>query len=191
MQDICTVHSHVTPAERYYSLESEEERLRAVALWQQKAQALETQIRERDKIQSALREHEAELSDFLENAMMPMHWVAADGTILWANKAELALTGFERDEYIGHHIGQFHADEEVTQEILRRLERKEQLRGYRARLRCKDGSTRIVRIYSNVLWKQDEFVHTRCFSVDVTDRERSEHRIAVQLAVTRLLADSG
>jgi len=188
---ICEQHSHVSPGETYTALQSEEERLRAIALLQQKAQALETQLRERDKIQIALREREAELSDFLENAIMPMHWVALDGTILWANAAELALTGFDRAEYVGHNIREFHADEEAIHEILQRLARKEELHGYKARLRCKNGSTRIVRTYSNVYWKDGEFVHTRCFSVDITERERSEHRIAAQLAITRLLADSG
>lgn len=191
VQRICEEHSHVTPAEHYTALQSEEERLRAVTLLQQKAQALETKIREHSKIQIALQEREAELSEFLENAIMPMHWIAADGTILWANAAELALSGFDPDEYVGHHISEFHVDEEAIRDILCRLERKEELRGYKARLRCKDGSTRIVRIYSNVLWKGEEFVHTRCFTVDVTERERSERRIAAHLAVTRLLADSG
>ena len=191
IQAVCSEHSHVAPAEGYTALQEEDERLRAVALLQQKAQALEKQIQERDKLQIALREREAELTDFLENAIMPMHCVALDGTIMWANAAELALTGLNRDEYVGHNIREFHVDEEAIQEILLRLARKEELRGYKSRLRCKDGSTRIVRIYSNVLWKDEEFVHTRCFTLDVTERERSEQRISAQLAVTRLLADSG
>jgi hypothetical protein len=36
-----------------------------------------------------LRRRERELADFIENASVGLHWVGADGTILWANQAEL------------------------------------------------------------------------------------------------------
>ena len=35
-----------------------------------------------------------------------------------------------------------------------------------------------------------EFRHTRCFTRDITDRKRTEKRLALQYAVTRILADS-
>ena len=156
----------------------------------QEGQALETEIREREKQLSPVEEREAELRDFLENAVVPIHWVAGDGTILWANNAELELLGYKKEEYIGHHIGEFHADDETISDILRRLSGKEELHGYKARVRCKDGSTRVVRIYSNVFWRANEFVHTRCLTIDITEKERSENRIAAQLAITRLLTQS-
>ena len=131
----------------------------------QEGQALETEIREREKQLSPVEEREAELRDFLENAVVPIHWVAGDGTILWANNAELELLGYKKEEYIGHHIGEFHADDETISDILRRLSGKEELHGYKARVRCKDGSTRVVRIYSNALWRANEVVHTRCLTI--------------------------
>jgi PAS domain S-box-containing protein len=190
VQSICDQHQHVSPAEAYTALQTDQERLLAVTLLQQKARALETEIRERRKAQAALQEREAELRDFVENAIVPLHWVSQDGTILWANTAELALVGYDHDEYVGHHIAEFHADAEAINEILRRLDAKEELQGFRAQLRCKNGAIRIVRIYSNVFSRDAEFVHTRCFTIDVTDREHSEGRIAAQLAITRLLAFS-
>jgi hypothetical protein len=48
-----------------------------------------------------LRSQEQELRDCIDNAAMPMHWVGPDGTILWANCAELDLLGYSREEYIG------------------------------------------------------------------------------------------
>ena len=59
---VCAEHSHVVPAEGYAALVKEEERLRAVAFLQQKAQALETEVEERKKAQEALERREAELS---------------------------------------------------------------------------------------------------------------------------------
>jgi PAS domain S-box-containing protein len=172
--EICAEHSHVVPAEQYTTLADDQERFRAVLFLQQRAQALETEIHERKRVQQALQDRETELRDFLENAVVGMHWVAADGTILWANNAELTLLGYERGEYIGRHISEFHADVPVIADILERLGRNQELHGYEARLRCKDGTIRYVRIDSNVLIRDGQFVHTRCFTTDITEKKQSE-----------------
>jgi PAS domain S-box-containing protein len=174
IRGICAEHSHVVPAERYMTLADDQERFQAVLFLQQKSQALETEIHERKRVQQALQDRETELRDFLENAVIGMHWVAADGTILWANKAELTLLGYEQSEYVGRHISEFHADAPVIADILHRLGRNEDLYGYEARLRCKDGAIRYVRIDSNVLVRDGQFVHTRCFTTDITDKKQSE-----------------
>ena len=106
-----------------------------------------------------------------------LHWVGADGTILWANQAELDLLGYAREEYIGRSITEFHADRDVINDILCRLTNKETLHNYEARLRCKDGSVRHVLINSNVMWEEDRFVHTRCFTRDITERKRAEEEL--------------
>ncbi|HEV7376985.1 MAG TPA: PAS domain S-box protein [Pyrinomonadaceae bacterium] len=124
-----------------------------------------------------LRQRERELSDFIENAAVGLHWVGADGTILWANECELHLLGYTREEYIGHNITEFHADGEVINDILRRLKNKETLNDYEARLRSKDGSIRHVLINSNVMWDADKFVHTRCFTRDITERKQVEEEL--------------
>ena len=120
---------------------------------------------------------ESELRDFFENAAVGLHWVGADGTVLWANQAELELLGYTPQEYIGHHIAEFHADEDAIQDILTRLSANETLHSYEARLRAKDGSVRHVLISSNVLWRDGEFVHTRCFTRDITERKKAEEEI--------------
>jgi PAS domain S-box-containing protein len=109
-----------------------------------------------------------ELRAFLENAVVPMHWVGRDGTILWANHAELDLLGYSPAEYIGHHVAEFHADPEVIQDILQRLCSDEELHGAPSRLKCKDGSIRDVRIFGNVLRRDGQVIHTRCFTIDAT-----------------------
>jgi PAS domain S-box-containing protein len=108
------------------------------------------------------------LEEFFENAAMPMHWVGPDGTILRANQAELDLLGYARDEYIGRNIAEFHADRGVIEEILKRLSRGETLHEYPARLRAKSGALKDVRVTSNVNWQRGNFVHTRCFTRDIT-----------------------
>lgn len=60
---ICAEHARVIPAESYTSLIGEEERLRAITFLQQKAQALETEIAERKRIEQMLRERNQELRE--------------------------------------------------------------------------------------------------------------------------------
>ena len=174
IEKVCAEHSHVFPDETYASLPGEDERLRTIVLLQQKAQALSNEVAERKKAQYELQLREAEITDFLENAIVGMHWVAENGTILWANKTELAMLGYERDEYVGHHIAEFHVDQEVIGEILRRLACHEELHGSESTLRCKDGSLRHVRIHSNVFSQNGKFIHTRCFTIDATERKKLE-----------------
>jgi PAS domain S-box-containing protein len=151
--------------------------------------ALVADITERKRAEEKLQRRERELTDFLENATVGLHWVGADGVIKWANSAELALLGYTREEYIGHHIAEFHADQETITDILQRLTRNERLQNYEAQLRCKDGSIRHVLINSNVYWEDGEFVHTRCFTRDVTERRRAEEALRVSETRFRTLVE--
>lgn len=58
---ICAAHTGVIPAESYASLGDDAERMRAVVLWQQKAQALQAQVEARERSERALRERSREL----------------------------------------------------------------------------------------------------------------------------------
>jgi PAS domain S-box-containing protein len=132
----------------------------------------------------AVRRSGAEMEDFFENSVLALHWVGPDGTILRANRAELDMLGYAREEYIGRHVADVHVDREVIDGILRRLAAGEAIHNQPARLRCKDGSVRDVLISSNVLWEDGRFVHTRCFTRDVTALRRAEQERE------RLLAES-
>ncbi len=185
------------PSERDRQLVEIVTRTATIAIERERADAEREQLLERERAARAaaeataraLTEKEQELRDFVEHAALGLHWVGSDGRILWANQAELDLLGYTREEYIGHHITEFHADPPVIDDILRRLAGKETLQNYEARLRCKDGSIKWVHITSNVRWDGDTFVNTRCFTRDVTERKRAEQRLTIQYAVTRLLAE--
>lgn len=132
------------------------------------------QFIERKTAEDELRRSEGELAEFFENATIGLHWVGPDGKILRVNRAELEMLGYSREEYLGHHIAEFHADEHVICDILDRLGAGEKLSEYPARLRCKDGSIKHVLIDSSVRWKEDQFVHSRCFTRDITERTLAE-----------------
>ncbi len=131
-------------------------------------------VLQRSRAESAVRQSAEELSDFFESATIGMHWVGPDGLILRVNKAELDLLGYTREEYVGRPIADFHADQDVIAQILERLNAGGKLEEYPARLRCKDGSIKDVVIDSSVLWQDGRFVHTRCFTRDVSDKKRDE-----------------
>jgi PAS domain S-box-containing protein len=114
------------------------------------------------------------IDDFIDNSVLGMHWVASDGTILWANQTELNLLGYSKEEYIGHSIVEFYVDRAVIDELLRRLSNNETVRDYEAQLKCKDGSICHVLIDSNVSWQNGKFANTRCFTRDVSERHQAE-----------------
>ncbi len=130
---------------------------------------------------------ERDLKDLEENAPIGMHWVGPDGTILWANDAELELLGYAREQYIGRNIAEFHADQAVLSDILGRLGRNEEIHDYEASLIARDGSIRHVAIDSNVLFEDGRFVHTRCFTRDITPRKRLEEANAFLLDASAVL----
>jgi PAS domain S-box-containing protein len=140
-------------------------------------------VLQRRQSEELLRRSESELSDFFENAAVGIHWVGPDGTILRTNQAELDLLGYQRDEYVGHNIAEFHVDRPAIEGILQRLAGGEMITGYEACLRCKDGAMKDVVIDSNVKWEDGRFVNTRCFTRDVTERRRAER-------TARFLADA-
>jgi PAS domain S-box-containing protein len=131
-------------------------------------------LREADE---RVRHREQELSDFFENASVGLHWVGPDGIIQRANRAELNLLGYTDDEYIGHHIAEFHADKNAIHDVLLRLHAREEIHGFETRMVCRDGSLKDVSITANVLWENGKFVHTRCFTRDITDSKRTEERL--------------
>jgi PAS domain S-box-containing protein len=135
----------------------------------------------------SVRATDVSLEDFFENGAVGLHIVAGDGTILRANRAELALLGYGPEEYIGRPISDFHADEDTICDILGRLGRGETIDRYPARLKAKDGSIRHVEITSSVCFDEcGTFKNTRCFTVDVTDRRVAEAKL--QEAQQRLSA---
>ena len=123
---------------------------------------------------------EAELHDFVENATIGLHRINDKGIIIWANQAELDMLGYTRDEYIGHAVSEFHVDPTVPEQLTNLLYSRETVAQYEAVLRCKDGSLRQVAIHSSGFWEGDRFIHSRCFTIDITpqkDAERALHEI--------------
>jgi PAS domain S-box-containing protein len=71
----------------------------------------------------------------------------------------------------------------ALEELSARLLRGERLRDFRARLRHRDGSVREVLIDSSALFEDGKFVHTRCFTRDVTSLSHQLHSANLLAAI--------
>jgi PAS domain S-box-containing protein len=111
------------------------------------------------------------------NASEGIHKVAADGTILYANRAELDMLGYRWEDYVGRNVADFYVDRTVATRILDRLRGGEVLRDEPAQLRCRDGSRKHVLIYSNAHFDRGQLQYTRCFTRDATDRVERDRLI--------------
>jgi PAS domain S-box-containing protein len=189
LQHVCATHTHVLEDEGTTSVDT--------ALPPQYARRLAREIAHREEMERALRDclqelraRDEELRDFVENATIGLHRVAEDGTILWANRAELDMLGYDREEYVGHNIVEFHVDRPVIDSVLDRLRARETVHEVEARMRAKDGTTRHVLVSSSVHERDGKFVHTRCFTRDVTERKRVEEARRLSEEHLRVVADA-
>ncbi len=131
-----------------------------------------------------------DLRDFFEHVAVGLHSLAADGTILDVNRAELDLLGYARDEYVGHNAAEFFEDRAVAEDILARLGRGEAVRDYEARVVARDGSVIDVLIDSSVLWRSGEWARARCLLRDNRPRRREQDALAERERAYRRLLES-
>jgi len=142
-----------------------------------RARAFPLEAARRSRSKAELLQRESELTEFIENASVGLHWIGPGGVIQWANKADFELLGYTAEQYIGHHMAEFHEDRLVAEEILARFARGERLRDFEARLKCKDGSVRTVLIDSSVRWENGSFIHSQCCTRDITEKKRAEEEL--------------
>jgi len=198
LRRVCATHTHVRSPARTREASSDAEgsgpHVRALAAEIAQRIEIERALRESledlTRTEKDLRRTKAELDDFVENAPIPLHSVGADGRIAWANRAELELLGYTREEYVGRHVVEVHVDRAVAEDILARLARREALRDYEARLRAKDGSIRHVAISSNAEAGGGRIHLARCFTRDITLRKNVEDALRDNERRLQVITDS-
>jgi len=106
--------------------------------------------------------------ELLDHAPIGIHCVDAQGIIQWANRTQLNMLGYEQDEYIGHPLAKFHVNAALFDDLMQQLQKGQALQSHEVRLWHKDGSIKIGALHSNAVWEDGKFVHTRCFTRDIT-----------------------
>jgi len=134
-------------------------------------------ISERKKAELRLKQSQQELKDFVESAIIGLRWLSPEGQIVWANRAELDMLGYQEAEYVGCHFSEFHEDDYAAEDIMRRLAAGEELRNYPARLRTKSGDLRDVLISSTIYRREGRIVQHRCFTRDITEKKKAEEAL--------------
>jgi PAS domain S-box-containing protein len=130
------------------------------------------------------------LADFLANAPIGIRLIGSDLRVLWANQTELDMLGYDGTEYIGQDYSQFFVDPEYSTKVCEKLMGGETIRGMKRQMIRKDGGLIDVVINSNVYWKEGKFVHTRCFTRDIselvaeTKAKENAEKLACELADT-------
>jgi PAS domain S-box-containing protein len=114
------------------------------------------------------------IEKFLENSPEGIHILDEKGVILFANKAELEMLGYERQEYVGHHILEFHADNKYERFDPSYFSIRRNIINLETKLKCKDGSVKDVLVSCNAYFEENKFKRLRCFSRDITHLKRSE-----------------
>ena len=115
--------------------------------------------------------------EFIMNSSIGIHMVSANGIIEYANLRELEMLGYDREEYVGHHISEFQMDGRVVEDMVERLAKYEELKNYPSMVRGKS-EIKYVLYNSSVYVQNGEFVHTRCYGSDI-DKTVYEHFLRV------------
>jgi PAS domain S-box-containing protein len=117
------------------------------------------------------------LAEIAKKAPVGLLQLGADGTIQWANDAELELLGYARQEFVGKRAAEFFVDESEGLNTLARLAGGEILRDCQTNLRARDGSVRKVLINSSADIQDGRLLRARLYTQDITGRLRAEEEI--------------
>ena len=132
---------------------------------------------------------ERQLAELFENAPLGLVVADAKGRIVRANQAELDMLGFARDAYVGHPLSEFHLDPDAIAELLARVAKGEEVRGFEARVRRADGTEAWIRLHANGFFEDGRLLQVRCFSRDVTKEREAARTLKESEERFRLLVE--
>lgn len=114
------------------------------------------------------------IENFLENSPECIHLLDENGIILFANKAELTMLGYSKEEYIGRPITEFNNESYSAFNPAYFTSDNNVIINLETTLKCKDGSVKDVLVSCNAYFEENKFKRLRCFSRDITHLKRSE-----------------
>jgi PAS domain S-box-containing protein len=137
---------------------------------------LEARIAERNRVEAALRESEERYRELFENARDAMYVHDLDGTYVSINHAAEKLSGYTREEIIGHHFSEFIAAEHLK-EVRERFCGKVAQRGettYEVDVIAKDGRRVPVEVSSRAIYENGVIVGVQGTARDITERKQAQ-----------------
>lgn len=174
MSAVYMCHEKVIPAESFPGGGTYEEQARAVARLQQRAHSLGGEVVLRLEAEQAQALMERETAETLENAAEGIHQVSPEGVILWANRAQVQFLGYERHEFVGRPIAEFHFDRVGMEAALESLRRGEAVPERAVEMRCKDGSAKPVLARYLACLRDGKLASIRGYLRDLTDSAKAK-----------------
>eukprot|EP00698_Gefionella_okellyi_P022655 TRINITY_DN753_c0_g2_i1.p1 TRINITY_DN753_c0_g2~~TRINITY_DN753_c0_g2_i1.p1 ORF type:complete len:960 (+),score=226.98 TRINITY_DN753_c0_g2_i1:54-2882(+) len=128
---------------------------------------------------------EVELFDRLSS---PANWIDANGFVLRANEAEIALLGYTRQEYVGQTWANFFVDPAAYGDLWKRLTTGDRVIDFPAKLRRKDGRVIRALISASAQFNLEHHLeHARTFSQEIRSSHVNSEKVSLDDAATSQL----
>jgi PAS domain S-box-containing protein len=134
---------------------------------------LEERIGERKQAEMALRESEERYRELFENARDAIYVHDLDGNYIRINRAAERLSGYRRDEIIGHNFTEFVAPDHirhVRESFCSKLAKKGETT-YEVDVIAKDGRRVPVEVSSRAIYENGVLVGVQGMARDITERK--------------------
>ena len=137
---------------------------------------LETRIAERRQAEMALRESEERYRELFENARDAIYVHDLAGTYIRVNKAAERLSGYPRDEIVGHNFCEFIAPDHtrvVREQFCTKLAQQGETT-YEVDVIAKDGHRVPVEVSSRAIYENGALVGVQGMARDITERKLAQ-----------------
>lgn len=175
LNDVCAQHVWVIPAESYSRLTDPNDRLRTVALLQQKARLLEAEVRQSKDVEQRLQISEIRYRSLFERSTDGILILDSETHIIAdVNLSMLELLRTTRDQVLGKRlweIGLF-GNQEASQELVEELRDKGIVRCEHLQVDI-SGASRDVEIVGSIFRTNGHRI-IQCNVRDITERKRAE-----------------
>ena len=143
-------------------------------LWKKEAQLRQTS--------QALIENERKYRDLYENAPIAYFSLDDQGMIIKVNQTTLALSGYEKQELVGHNILEFHAQELGEKKTLEQarnfLDKSRSIKDAELKFRNKAGQDAWISVCVDTIRDtQDQMIEIRAMAVDISERKVLEKQL--------------
>jgi len=137
---------------------------------------LEERIAERKRAEMALRESEERYRELFENAKDAIYVHDLKGIYIRINRAAEELSGYSRDEIVGHHFSEFVSEEHVqyVKECFCSKLAENNETSYEVDVIAKDGRRVPVEVSSRAIYEDGMLVGIQGMARDITERKLAQ-----------------
>ncbi len=133
-------------------------------------------VREQRQTERALKVSESTFRELFHDAPVAYHELDNDGRLRLVNKTELAMVGYDAEEMIGRHVGDFMVAENIAEQIARRLQGgNDDGEPFQSEFRRKDGTVFPVLVRDSLIRDSTGAVYgLRATMQDISELKRTE-----------------